>query len=157
MIRIERLDSKDVYKASKFAQSIMNSTSIYNKKCRQRDSKELSPDNLRKAMKYGVLFVAKNKDGKIIGFADYYPSDSGVVYLNWVFVDNSFRRKGLGTALLKRLLVSAKKHGEHSIWTEILADNYKSINLIKKIGFKKIGLFKKAWYKQDYYLWYKNI
>ncbi|MGC8652344.1 MAG: GNAT family N-acetyltransferase [Candidatus Micrarchaeia archaeon] len=162
MAIIEKLDAKELLEASKFAQSVMNSTYSYNKNCRMSNSKGFSPNKLRESMKHGELFVAKDDSGKIIGFADYYPSllypaKAGVGYLNWVFVDKSYRRKGLGAALTKRLFDSAKNHGQHAVWTEILASNYKSIRLSKKMGFKKVGLFKKAWYKQDYYILYKKL
>ncbi len=154
---IEKLKAKDLPKTSKFVQNIINSLTVYNKQARAVFSKEMSPSGLRRELKYGTPFVVKNKNGEIIGFSNYYPSASGVGWFDWILIGGSNRRKGLGTALSKYVLAFAKRHGEHAVWLDSRINNHKSIKLAKKLGFKKLGTFRKAWYKQDYYLWHKNI
>jgi RimJ/RimL family protein N-acetyltransferase len=156
-MKIEMLKPKDVVRASRFTQDIINSLTIYNRQARDAFSKEMSPNRMRKELKRGKLFVMKTKSGKILGFSNYYPSSSGVGLSDWLLIDSSSRGKGLGIALSKYILAFAKRHGEHTVLIDSRINNHKSIKMIKKLGFSKLGLFRKAWYKQDYYLWYKNI
>ena len=154
---LERLKHHDASEASAFAKDVIASLAIYNKRGKRDFIKETNPKTLRREIRHGAaIFVAKHS-GKIVGFINYYPSSSGVGWIDWLLVDAGHRRKGLGTLLTKRVMDFARKHGEHMVWTDTRTGNSKSIKLIKKLGFRKLGVFKKAWYKQDFYLWYRRI
>ncbi len=155
---LEKLQKKDIPEAANFERRLICSLSLYKPKARTDWSRELTPRGLQKQLNRGaVVFVIKNEGGKIMGFISYYPyPKNGVGWIDWVLVDPNFRRKGLGKLLIKQVMNFAKKHGEHVVWNDTLKINYKSIGLFKKLGFAKLGLFKNAWYHQDYYLWYRS-
>ena len=156
-VTLERPKGKGIREASSFAKGIIASLAIYNKKGKRGFLKEMGPEALQRQIRQGAaVFVAKHK-GRVVGFVNYYPSSSGVGWIDWLLVDANHRRKGLGTLMIRSVLDFARKHGEHAVWADTRTNNSKSIRLVKKIGFKKIGVFKKAWYKQDFYLWRRRV
>ncbi|HIZ48589.1 MAG TPA: GNAT family N-acetyltransferase, partial [Candidatus Gemmiger excrementavium] len=47
--------------------------------------------------------------------------------------------QGVGSALMARLLVFARKHGVEIINLEVRSDNLRAIRLYEKYGFRRIG------------------
>ncbi len=52
-----------------------------------------------------------------------------------IAVDPSYRRRGIGTKLLLKLIDYFKRHGVRIIRLEVSCDNYPAISLYRKIGF----------------------
>ncbi|MBP1358316.1 MAG: GNAT family N-acetyltransferase [Sulfolobus sp.] len=77
--------------------------------------------------------VVAEVDGKIIGEASLY-SDGELA----VVVVPEYRRFGIGTELVKRLIEYGKKAGMKSIKFYTLPENYPMIRIGKKLGFKII-------------------
>lgn len=80
--------------------------------------KPLSTKHLREASTTGEVLVAETKGGKIIGIACLWPLQSldGVnTTINLVVVDEPYRKKGIGTRLVKRLLEIAKEDEAEAI------------------------------------------
>ncbi|MDD6252100.1 MAG: GNAT family N-acetyltransferase [Oscillospiraceae bacterium] len=82
-------------------------------------------------------------DGKIIGFTMLAPTSSrdsyrGVVEVS-IFVDKNYTQKGIGTALLLKLMEEAEKEGYWTLYSPIFSVNEASIKLHKKCGFRVIG------------------
>lgn len=66
--------------------------------------------------------------------AHYY----GVVEV-MIYVDEKYWHKGIGTALLKKVIEEAPKNGFWCLYSSIYSDNEKSIKLHEKCGFRMIG------------------
>ena len=62
----------------------------------------------------------------------------GVVEVS-IFVDKNHTQKGIGTALLSRLMEEAEKEGYWTLYSAIFSVNEGSIKLHKKCGFRVIG------------------
>jgi phosphinothricin acetyltransferase len=98
------------------------------------------------------VIVAKTKD-KIVGWASLskWSHKEGYKYTveNSIYIDNNYRKKGIGTKLLKQLIIEAKEKGYNNLIAQIAEGNSSSVKLHKKHGFKKVGVLKKAGYKFD--------
>lgn len=82
-------------------------------------------------------------DGQVVGYTMIAPTSKrepykGVVELS-IFVDENHLRKGIGTALLKRLCQETEKNGYWTLYSAIFSVNTASIELHKKCGFRVIG------------------
>jgi RimJ/RimL family protein N-acetyltransferase len=53
-----------------------------------------------------------------------------------IFVDQEFRRKGVGTALVKTALERAELTGLRRVWTMTSSDNQAALHLQQKCGFR---------------------
>lgn len=84
-------------------------------------------------------FVAE-VDGRIVGYAE-------LVVESWnkrgnvrhLYVSDSHRRKGIGSALLSALEASARALGARSLWIETQNVNYPAIQFYQRIGFALVG------------------
>lgn len=88
-----------------------------------------------------VIFVAF-ADGVPVGFTQLYPLISSVrAVKNWLlndlFVDNGYRKRGIGEALLKAAGIFAKTHGATFLQLETTIDNYAAQKLYETTGFVK--------------------
>src|SRR5438552_7225529 len=94
----------------------------------------------------GIVLVAENSRGRLIGFAEVSlrhdhvdgASICPVPYLEAWFVEPSFRKRGLG-----RLLIDAVEHwagtrGYTELASDALIENTLSISLHKRLGFSEI-------------------
>ncbi len=98
------------------------------------------------------VFLLAKLDGKIIATANYSSyekkrlSHRGEIGL---CVLKKYWNKGIGTKLLKEILVFAKESAKSEIISlEVRSDNVSAIHLYKKFGFKKVGTFK-GYFKID--------
>jgi L-amino acid N-acyltransferase YncA len=87
----------------------------------------------------GTSFVAEEK-GKVIGYvaSQTMPSLHGVtktLWIEYIVVQQGFRRRKIGLALLSKLLDYAKQNGIDEIYATINPDNPASIQLALKAGF----------------------
>ena len=96
------------------------------------------------------VYVAE-QDGKIAGFSSYghfrvWPCYRYTVEVS-VYVEKSFRGKGISKKLLSVLIDQAKEKGIHAVIAGISADNETSINLHRFFGFAEVAHFKEVGYK----------
>ncbi len=101
--------------------------------------------------RFNVFLLAK-LDGKIIATANYSSyekkrlSHRGELGLS---VLKEYWNKGIGSMLLKEILIFAKKSAKSEIISlEVRSDNLAAIYLYKKFGFEKVGTFK-GYFKID--------
>lgn len=90
------------------------------------------------------LFVIEHeKDHTVIGFADYstFRAITGFKHTveHSIFIAPQYAGLGLGTMLLKYLIIHAKNQGIHIMVAAIDHENIGSICLHKKFGFKQTG------------------
>ena len=83
---------------------------------------------LRNAIERGML-KAVNVDGEIMGFIGEHPEHA----LGMLYVSESHRRKGVGTALEKAMINKFIDDGKVP-FDHVVLDNYKSMNLQKSLG-----------------------
>src|ERR1700744_6752503 len=92
-----------------------------------------------------VIFVAldtENRQFVPVGFTQLYPKYSSVsATKNWIlndlYVDNNYRKQGIGEALIKTAMNFAKTEGATFVQLETAVDNYTAQSLYEAIGFKK--------------------
>lgn len=95
-----------------------------------------------------VIFLAKDSEGKALGFTQLYPTLCSVEAKPiWVlydlFVDSSARNGGIGKALMNRALVMAKKSGASRIDLETAIDNISAQGLYESLGYQRDTAFYK--------------
>jgi phosphinothricin acetyltransferase len=69
-----------------------------------------------------------------------------------IYVHKNFQGQGIGKQLLIALIDKAKQDGYHTMIAGIDADNQKSCEFHKKLGFFEVGRFKEVGYKFDRWL-----
>lgn len=86
-----------------------------------------------------LVHISKNK---ITGYIIFY-SDGHIIS---IAVDKEYRRKGIGTQLVKEAICSSKH--KHAL-VEVRKGNINAINFYEKIGFRKIGIIKNYYRNED--------
>ena len=103
-------------------------------------SKPWSPGALREEMEnpLAAFFVAVC-GGEPVGYAGMnFVLDEG--YIDNIAVSPRFRRRGVATALLRRLQVFALQSGLAFLTLEVRASNAGAIGLYERFGFRRAGL-----------------
>lgn len=88
-----------------------------------------------------VIFIALDNDAPV-GFTQLYPKYSSVSAVkNWIlndlYVEPSYRKQGIGEALIKTAMDFAKGDGATYVQLETAVDNYTAQSLYEGIGFQK--------------------
>lgn len=82
-------------------------------------------------------------DGQVVGWIAISPTSVRPVYRGCVevsvYIDEAYRGKGIGTSLLKALIIDAEKAGYWSLYSAIFSVNKASISLHRACGFREIG------------------
>lgn len=95
-------------------------------------------EQMKKEKDFFHGFVAETEYKEIVGIAIYF-----FVYSTWVgkslyledfIVKEAFRRKGIGTNLIKKIFEVAKKTDCKRVRWQVLNDNEQAINFYKKLG-----------------------
>jgi ribosomal protein S18 acetylase RimI-like enzyme len=94
-----------------------------------------------------VIFVALESENEQLvpaGFTQLYPKYSSVSatkhwILNDLYVEDNYRKRGIGEALIKTAMTFAKNEGATFVQLETAVDNYTAQNLYEAIGFEKQG------------------
>ncbi len=84
------------------------------------------------------------EQGSVVGYAGFSPWMPGPIYARTVeagiFLDPGACGRGLGTALLRELLLEAGRLGHHVVIARVWADNAASLALCHKCGFVTVGV-----------------
>ncbi|MCI5703253.1 MAG: GNAT family N-acetyltransferase [Erysipelotrichaceae bacterium] len=96
------------------------------------------------------------KDDKIIGYISYQ-----IMYeraeLNYIFVKEEERKKGVASKMLEYMLNNLKEECIETIDLEVNSLNKKAINLYQKYGFKTVSIRKKYYDGIDGFLMLKEV
>lgn len=86
--------------------------------------------------------VAKNPENIIVGFAgvQFILDEASITN---IVARKIYRHQGIGTLLLKNIILISKQKNMSSITLEVNENNSYALSLYNKLGFEKIGLRKK--------------
>jgi len=95
-------------------------------------------------------------DGQAVAYGSYGAFRAWDAYKfsveHSIYVQKNFQGQGIGKQLLVALVDKAKKGGFHTMIAGIDADNQKSYDFHKKLGFFEVAKFKEVGYKFDRWL-----
>jgi L-amino acid N-acyltransferase YncA len=95
--------------------------------------------------------VVAELGGKVVGWGSLSPYHSRCAYRftveNSIYVDHESHRQGVGTAILKDLVVRAQAIGYHAIIAAIDGSQEASISLHTRFGFTEVGHFRQVGFK----------
>lgn len=90
--------------------------------------------------------VAQDKD-KILGWCKITPISDRLVYAGVgevsIYIDPKEQGKGIGSLLLKNLIILSEEQGFWTLQASIFPENNSSIYLHKKNGFREVGIREK--------------
>lgn len=128
--------------------AILNTTGLYIYKAQTLEEKKAW---YKKKHEDGYPLFVFEEAGKVVGFATFGSFRSAPAYKytieHSVYVDKEYRCKGIGTALLKKVISTAKEMEYATIVGGIDAANEDSIRLHVKLGFSLAGIINKAGFK----------
>ena len=105
----------------------------------RQERKEITLARFNFYRKTGSSFVVE-EDGKVVGYVasqivGFMHDVDRLLWIEYIVVQQKFRRRGTGLALLRKLVEHAKFSGIDRIYTTINPDNEASIKLHLKAGF----------------------
>jgi len=132
---------------------ILNTTAVYSE---QPHTLQMRKDWFTDRISNNFPVYVAEADGKIAGFSSFghfrvWPCYRYTVEVS-VYVDASFRGKGISKLLLTALIDRAKQMGLHAIIAGISADNEISLKLHHSFGFTEVAHFKEVGYKFNRWL-----
>ena len=105
-----------------------------------------------------AIFLVAKLEGKVVGFAlSWYPANE--LHILKIAVDESYRKQGIATKLMKHTFDYAKNAGFHFAFLEARRSNIAAQNFYRKLGFS-ILLVKKNYYtdtNEDAFIMASNI
>ncbi len=128
--------------------AIANTTAVFDYR---PHTLEMRRDWLRAKRDAALPVFVADEDGRVLGFATYgpfrpWPAYKYSVELS-VYVDAGARRRGVGTALVRAVVASARERGLHVVLAGITADNDVSIHLHERLGFVEVAHIPQVGYK----------
>lgn len=92
-------------------------------------------------------WVLENEEGLVIGWCGLKPISKrecfrGVAEVS-IYLDNNYQGKGLGSLLLKKMIVDSENHNFWTLQSHIFPENEASIKFHQKNGFRTVGVRKK--------------
>ena len=132
-----------------FNDAILNSTALYDYKPRT-PAVMASWFEAKKNGNYPVIGVVTER-GELMGFTSYGSFRAWPAYKytveHSVYVHHEHRSQGIGSALMKKLIETARKQEYHVMVGGIDAANATSIAMHEKLGFVHAGTIRHAGYK----------
>src|SRR5262249_54734459 len=98
-----------------------------------------------KAARHPVI-VAENERAEIVGWGSLNVFNARDAYRHVVdlsvYAERSQRGKGVGSALLSRLIELSREHGFHKLVLSAFPTNHGGMALYNKHGFRTVGIYK---------------
>jgi RimJ/RimL family protein N-acetyltransferase len=100
------------------------------------------------------ITVLARLDERVVGhlqmFRIPFERRKGVAEL-FIYIHQDFQNVGLGTAMMKRAIEIAKERGFHRLGLTVVADNHRAIKVYEKVGFRREGIARDAFYGDDHH------
>ncbi|MEN2436183.1 N-acetyltransferase family protein [Weeksellaceae bacterium A-14] len=89
-------------------------------------------------------FVIENDQDQVVGWCALQQVSkrncfNGVAEIS-IYIDEAFKKLGLGTILMKKLILDSEDHGIWTLQSMIFPENKASIALHQKLGFRIVGI-----------------
>jgi L-amino acid N-acyltransferase len=132
-----------------FNDAIANSTALYDYKPRAPESM-VGWFKAKESGRYPVIGAIDQQD-RLLGFASYGSFRAWPAYKysieHSVYVERTQRRRGVGEALMRRLIAAATEQQYHCMVGGIDVANGGSIAMHEKLGFTHAGTIRQAGFK----------
>lgn len=132
---------------------LTHSTAIYNDRPASVDGR-IAWWRTRVEQHYPVLVATDG--GQVCGFGSYgdFRSWPGYRYTveGTVHVASGLRGQGVGSLLLKALIVQAREAGKHSMIAGVDSENAVSLRFLERSGFERVGHLREVGYKFNRFL-----
>jgi phosphinothricin acetyltransferase len=133
--------------------AILNTTAVYSYKPQTLENRQIWYEQ---KMDEGYPILVCEQENKVVGFATFGPFRAWPAYKysieHSVYVDKEYRKKGIGTSLMKELITIAQEREYMTLIAGIDAANEKSIAMHKNFGFIHSGTIEKAGFKFNRWL-----
>tara|TARA_Y100001970_G_scaffold290274_1_gene423454 strand:- start:108903 stop:109379 length:477 start_codon:yes stop_codon:yes gene_type:complete len=119
-----------------------------------------SKENFQDCLNSGYYSLVQRQNKEIIGFSiQSFTLDES--HLLNIGIDESKRRKGYGTDLMEKIILTCKTMNSKRLNLEVRVSNFSAISFYKEYGFKQVGM-RKNYYrikngKEDALLMSKKI
>jgi len=158
MVLVRKMQRGDAKQASKMTKEIMldcwreYEKNYYPKKALDFDISVHSPKYYRDSLKLetNFTFVAE-ENGEIAGVANgRLVGESGLAILGWIGVHPTHQNRGIGKALLEKVIEHCRTEGCHKITLYTLPVLIPAVNLYLKHGFVPEAYLRKEWWNVDF-------
>lgn len=102
------------------------------------------PPRLRRQAERASRFVVFERRGDVLGYAEMHLHPP-TAHLNRMAVDPSYQGEGIGSSLLRELLVSVWEEGVESVSLNTQQGNWRSRRLYERFGFEATGETVTVW------------
>lgn len=154
---IDRMVSSEADAVSQLFAEIVLALPYYNDTAKKSELSQYTAASLRESIVDDPDSVLVARVGeRPIGFCISRPDD-GLVWLSWFGVDATYRRQGVGAALLERLESTVREGRSHKIWCDCRTSNEASQIVLSQNNYTKICVVNNHWYGQDFILWEKLV
>jgi len=155
---IREMEPGDIRQASKITEEIMldswerHEKDYYPREALDFDISMDSAQNLVEYLKVETNFAYVAEEGKaILGTTKgRIFGKSGLARLGWIGVHPDYQRKGIGKALLKRVIKYCRDKGCHKLTLYTLPVLIPAVNLYLKLGFVPEAYLHKEWWNVDF-------
>lgn len=89
-------------------------------------------------------YIVAVAEGRIVGYAGLAAAGDQAD-VQTIAVSASMQRAGVGSAMLKELLIEAERRGATAVFLEVRADNPPAQAMYERFGFERVGV------RRDYY------
>ena len=114
--------------------------------------------NYKSITKQKLPYIGAMIDNNLVGIAylNKFRNKSGYrfAFENTIYVHNNYLKQGIGSRLLKQLIISSKKNKDIKKIVAVIGsiDSIGSIKVHKKLGFKNCGKLKKIGFKKNMWI-----
>ena len=154
---VERLRPTQAELAARLIKSVIEAIPYYNERAKHEETAKYGSQNL-------LALAQEDPDSVLLALISSEPVgfclsryDDGLLWLSWFGVMPSYRRRGIGKALLDSLALTAPARRAHKLWCDTRTENIQSATLLANAGFEKICELRNHWYGQDFYLWQRPL
>jgi ribosomal protein S18 acetylase RimI-like enzyme len=143
-VKIRHADEKDLQEIVRLSEKLGRDESTMDSMISPLPSEFQSPSWILKNIKgeNTAVFVAE-VEGKIVGYSLGWVSQPWAYkgkrgYICDCFVEKSYRRRGIGMALLKAMLEWFINKGVKCVEADVYSNNVPSLKLFKRLGFEEV-------------------